>query len=141
MKTFHWFGYVYLLKCGEFYKIGFSATPRKRLRQLRTGSPFPITVEHELRTSFYRDIERRLHLRFEAKRGEGEWFKLDERDVAYIKSLNKHGYSPEEQQERDESEERYQREQEAVRVAEENRRLAVLLSGAASGAGLCLIET
>lgn len=137
-QKFNWYGYLYLLKCGGFYKIGFSATPRKRLRQLRTGSPVPIVVVHELKTAFYKNIEKDLHYKFAAKRGQGEWFRLDDADVEYIKSLNSLGRSPEEQQERDADDERFHAKLEAERKAEEDRQLAVLLSGAVSGAGLCL---
>lgn len=133
-----WFGYIYLLQCGEFFKIGFSLTPRKRVQQLRTGSPHPIRLVHELRTSSYKQIEKQLHRKFAAKRGKGEWFQLDPVDVEHIKSLNKWGNTPEQQQRRDQEDARYHAKRNAERKAEEDRQLAVLLSGLASGAGLCL---
>ena len=135
-----WFGYLYLLQCGEHYKIGFSQTPRKRLRQLRTGSPHPIIVVHELRTAFYRQIEKKLHYKFADKRGRGEWFKLEPEDVQHIKSLNSSGFTPEQERKREKDNDRYYAGRQVEKDAERNRQLAVLLSGAASGAGdLCWI--
>lgn len=134
----HWYGYVYLLKCGDHYKIGQSKKPRKRLKQLRTGSPLPIRVIHTLRTSYYREIERDLHRRFADKRAEGEWFLLADDDVAHIKSLDRRGWTPEEAAEREALDEQYFERLRAERQSEEDKKLAVLLSGAVSGAGLCL---
>lgn len=115
-----WFGYVYLLQCGDLYKIGFSLQPRKRLKQFRTGSPHPILLIHSLRTSCYRQIERQLHHHFRGKRESGEWFKLDPEDVSYIKSLNKSGFTPEEQARRDRDEVEYRKVSDA-RYAEQCR--------------------
>lgn len=133
-----WYGYVYLLQCGEHFKIGYSLTPHKRVRQLRTGSPHPIRMIHELKTPCFKLIEKQLHHKFRSKRGKGEWFTLAPEDVEYITSLNKWGNTPEEQRQRDEREALYHAQQEAAQEAEENRKLAVLLSGLAAGAGLCL---
>lgn len=141
MKTEHrssYYGYIYLLQCSEHFKIGFSLTPHKRIQQLRTGSPHPIRLVHELRTPFYKLIEKQLHHKFRSKRGKGEWFTLDPEDVEHIRSLNQWGNTPQEQRERDEREALYHARQEAARQTEENYKLAVLLSGAAAGAGLCL---
>lgn len=92
-------GYVYLLQSGSQYKIGFSKNhPRKRVRQLRTGSPFPVFVIHWIKTEFYRRVEKQLHHRFHEKRGEGEWFALSDEDVAHIRSLNEFGRTAEEQE-------------------------------------------
>lgn len=98
---FNWFGYVYLLQCGDQFKIGYSKMPLKRVRQFRTGSPVPVWLIHKVRTVFYREIERQLHHRFADKRTRGEWFKLDGPDVEYIRSLNSKGRTPAEQQEWD----------------------------------------
>ena len=113
-------------------------TLRKRIQQLRTGSPFPIILVHHLKTPHYRQIEKSLHYKFAAKRVSGEWFALTEDDVTYIKSLNSSGVTPEEQKRRDQEWERQQAEWEAENQSETDRQLAVLLSGVASGAGLCL---
>jgi hypothetical protein len=103
-----WFGYIYLLKCGELYKIGFSLKPRKRLKQFRTGSPHPIELVHTLRTPHFKMLEQILHRRFAQKRQTGEWFKLDPEDVEHIKSVNGIGRTPQEQDESDQREAEFQ---------------------------------
>lgn len=133
-----WYGYVYLLRCGEHYKIGFSEQPRKRLQQLRTGSPHPIVLEHELKTTFFKSIEQQLHRRFAHKRGEGEWFNLNDEDVAYIKSLDKHGDTPEEVRQQAEEDDLYWARRDAEKQAETDRYIGCLMSGITSGVGLGL---
>lgn len=133
-----WYGYVYLLKCGNHYKIGQSKKPRTRLKQLRTGSPHPIEVVHTLRTPHFRQVEQMLHRRFASKRGEGEWFLLSEEDVGHIKSLDDIGRTPEEARKREEEDEDWYAKIEAEQQAEADRRLAVYSSGVISGVGLCL---
>lgn len=94
MKTPSWFGYIYILKSGDLYKIGQSAKPRKRLRQLRTGSALPIDVVYTMRTPHYKFVEKILHNRLAAKRVQGEWFALSETDLKYITQIDKDGKSP-----------------------------------------------
>lgn len=91
------FGFVYLIDSGEYYKIGASLNPEKRLRQLKTGSSRPLKMIHWLYSSRYREVEKKLHDRFASKRVSGEWFNLCGYDVEYIKSLNYLGNSPREQ--------------------------------------------
>lgn len=93
MKTHSWKGYLYLLESNGLYKIGYSTEPETRLRRLQTGSACPIKIVHTIRTGIYREIERQLHARFWRKRLHGEWFVLDDTDVAYIKELDHLGVS------------------------------------------------
>lgn len=130
-----WYGYVYLLQCGEHFKIGYSLTPHKRVRQLRTGSPHPIRLIHELKTPCFKLIEKQLHHKFRSKRGEGEWFVLTPDDVDHIKSLDSLGNTPEQARRIAEEREREHANRSAEQKAEEDRRLAILFSGAASGVG------
>lgn len=98
-KPYLWFGYVYLFQCRGLYKIGFSFYPDKRLRSLQTGSAHPIRLVHVIRTPLFRQIEKALHRRFSGRRVRREWFELDHRDIAYIRSLDSHGRTPEERAE------------------------------------------
>lgn len=77
-------GVVYLIRCGESYKIGRTNGPvESRVRQLQAGNPqklelicvFPDPCE----------IERMFHRLFHEKRTNGEWFSLDDHDVEIIK--------------------------------------------------------
>lgn len=80
-------GYVYLIWSQYGYKIGKAVNVQKRTKLFEVKLPFPIRVEHYARFSDYTQAERSLHLHFHEKRMEGEWFSLDESDVAFIKTL------------------------------------------------------
>jgi nucleoside 2-deoxyribosyltransferase len=56
-------------------KIGFSASPQQRLRQLQTGCADPLVIEATLPGDMSR--ERELHNAFAAHRLNGEWFEGD----------------------------------------------------------------
>lgn len=88
-----WYGFIYVVKAGELYKIGFSKTPRKRFRTFRTGSPIPLEIVLTMRTPHYKIVEQMLHDHFAAKRVHGEWFALTESDIEYVKSLDSVGRS------------------------------------------------
>lgn len=62
---------------------------------------------------------------------------LSNEDVAYIKSLNDLGNTPEQQRQRDEADAQWRAQHTAIEEAERNRYLSFLFSGAASGIGEC----
>lgn len=86
-------GYVYLIKettsIDKYYKIGctrFNDVDR-RLRQLQTGNPNSLSLEHAYKTSAPFKLEKMLHNRFSSLRCHGEWFRLDEATVAEFGSI------------------------------------------------------
>lgn len=82
-------GYVYLIHADNgLYKIGSTADPDDRMRTFKLRLPFDVEYEHLIETEDRGALERLLHRRFASKRiNKGEWFRLDDEDVAYIKSL------------------------------------------------------
>lgn len=78
-------GFVYLVKPKNLpCKIGRTQDVERRLHGLKTGFPFGIEVLHAI-TAFDRfRLERQLHLRFAAKRLDGEWFDLSEEEIAWV---------------------------------------------------------
>jgi len=83
-------GYVYLLKCENknIYKIGYSKNAPKRVRKLNTEIPFKLFITHLIRTDNMVHLEKYLHDKYNDKRMNGEYFRLNQNDVKYIKSLN-----------------------------------------------------
>ncbi len=78
-------GYTYLLNNGRVYKIGMTTgTVTKRVIELQTGSPTKIKISGYSYNSNALKMEQMLHLKFKAKRLEGEWFNLSADDVATI---------------------------------------------------------
>ena len=79
-------GYVYLIKSKYGYKIGKAVNVKKRSQLFNVKLPFPIEVIHYAHFDNYTEAETRLHNMFSAKRLEGEWFDLTQKDVEYIKA-------------------------------------------------------
>jgi len=75
-------GFVYLLKCGRFYKIGQTNATGRREYELSIQMPERAKLVHEIKTDDPRGIEAYWHKRFEEKRKNGEWFDLSAADVA-----------------------------------------------------------
>lgn len=80
-------GYVYLIWSQYGYKIGKAVNVQSRTKLFEVKLPFPIRVEHYAKFDDYTQAERTLHLHFNEKRMEGEWFSLNDEDVAFIKTL------------------------------------------------------
>ncbi|MBT8239654.1 MAG: GIY-YIG nuclease family protein [Acidimicrobiia bacterium] len=77
--------FVYLLQDGQAAtKIGISGNPRERIASLETGHPEPLRLVKAIRfrnAAHARAVERDLHIHFERKRMNGEWFDLSDRQV------------------------------------------------------------
>jgi len=71
--------HVYIMQgCSDVFKIGVSTDPKRRLRDISTLSPVPITLyrTYKLGDNAY-SVERRAHAMFNSVRLHGEWFKLE----------------------------------------------------------------
>lgn len=73
-------GYVYLMRaCGtNYYKIGKSVNPDRRLLQIAPQMPFTTVFVKVWRSNFMSMGEKLLHHFFQDYRANGEWFKLPE---------------------------------------------------------------
>lgn len=69
----HRSSYVYVARCGDRLKIGTSVQPDKRLRNIETQSGKEFDEVWLIEGN--RNLERRLHGRFDDYRTLGEWFK------------------------------------------------------------------
>lgn len=80
-------GYIYLIRCGAFHKIGLAKDAHKRLSGLKTSSPFEMELVKKWRCKRPVTIEGYLHERFKKFRVRGEWFNLSQVDVQLLLKL------------------------------------------------------
>ncbi|MEW8288525.1 MAG: GIY-YIG nuclease family protein [Candidatus Thiodiazotropha endolucinida] len=78
-------GFVYLMKSGRYYKIGFTNSVDRRQYELGMQLPEGIKPIHSIRTDDPSGIEAYWHNRFRAKRMKGEWFDLSRKEIAAFK--------------------------------------------------------
>lgn len=82
-------GFVYLIKCNEWYKIGKAGDVASRLTALQTASPYQLELVHFIPAKNNSSAEKYLHTLYKRQRGLGEWFKLSKMDVKEIKAMTK----------------------------------------------------
>lgn len=80
-------GFIYLMEGDGYHKIGYSKRVPARRVQLATKLPFELKLICVIRSDNATLLEQQLHEQFADKRLCGEWFHLNESDIAYIKSL------------------------------------------------------
>lgn len=75
-------GYIYVLKAvgTNYYKIGKSIEPDRRILEIAPKMPFDVRFAWVIRTEFMSLAESRLHDIYEDHRANGEWF-LFENDI------------------------------------------------------------
>jgi len=83
-------GYVYLVQCGDRFKIGMSKDPTKRIKQLASSAAIsaPLELICTIKTEDAKQLEAALHDRFSDNRVYHEWFTLSPQDVQSIKELS-----------------------------------------------------
>lgn len=79
-------GWIYILAGGGFYKIGRTEDPNRRLAQISPKLPFEVEVAHIFYSEDVIQEEADLHERFKHQHTNGEWFKLSEDDLKWLKS-------------------------------------------------------
>ncbi len=88
VERVHGVGYVYLLQSpSKFYKIGHTANYKERIHTFNVKLPFEVEYIALIESNNMFKLENELHTKYDGKRGNGEWFALDNDDVEYIKSL------------------------------------------------------
>lgn len=70
-------GYVYIVRCNEFYKVGIAHEIKARLSSLQIGNPYKVELMYAFRCNYPRQIEQAIHEMLEDNHIRGEWFELD----------------------------------------------------------------
>lgn len=80
-------GYIYIIECNQYYKIGKTKNIKSRLWTIQADTPYEINLIYNKEFPDYHTIEKELHKKFKHIHHKGEWFKLTNEDINYIKSL------------------------------------------------------
>jgi len=83
-------GYVYLIHAvgTNYYKIGKSINPDKRILQIAPQMPFPVRCIHLWRSNFMSMAEARLHRLCRDSRANGEWFSFTTPNLSCLLSAD-----------------------------------------------------
>lgn len=81
-------GGVYLLSCGDFYKIGRSIDVNKRLSSIRTSNPNKVELVTKYSSYYmsYDRLEKLLHEKFKHCRHNLEWFRKEFTEEDFIQA-------------------------------------------------------
>ena len=83
-------GWLYVIECDGFSKIGKTINPKSRTAKYISENPHEISVKVLIEVEHHSEKEEALHKMFNKKLFRGEWFKLDNKDFKTIKRyLNK----------------------------------------------------
>lgn len=77
-------GFVYLLRAGDYYKIGKTINPSSRIKTISLQMPFPVEVFAIIPSLDYARLETLLHNVFHSKNTNGEWFCLTDPDIEIL---------------------------------------------------------
>ncbi len=75
---------IYLIRCGEFYKIGIADDPRARLGQLQIGNPDTLELVRYWPSYDAEAEEKYIHNLLGCYHHKGEWFKLPKLLINFI---------------------------------------------------------
>lgn len=79
---------IYLIKCEQYHKIGFSTNSWQRFNDLNgTGMPFKLELVYYGFMDDARKLEKDMHKKFVDKRVKGEWFELTDEDIREFKEI------------------------------------------------------
>jgi len=66
--------YIYVIRCNDKFKIGYSSDPERRLKQLQTSNSEKLVLEWSRERADACKLEKHLHRVFGQYRIRGEWF-------------------------------------------------------------------
>lgn len=74
-------GYIYIVRCKKYHKIGIATDMHSRVKGLQTGNPFKIQLVRSKYVGSYKEKEKLMHDIFSSKSVRGEWFRLGKSDL------------------------------------------------------------
>lgn len=80
-------GYVYILRSGDFIKIGKSKVVDQRVTQISPKTPMPVMLLHTISCDDMSWAEAQLHRYYARYRTNGEWFLLPQEQIEWLLSV------------------------------------------------------
>jgi len=77
-------GYIYVVRSGEYYKVGRTSNLEQRMKTFRTTLPAGTELVFTIKVSDTRSAETEIHTSLNESRINGEWFNLSESDIEYL---------------------------------------------------------
>ena len=69
-------GFIYIIQCNEFVKIGIAKDPEARLNLLQIGNPYPLKLLKTFVSFDTKADERLMHDTFSGYYERGEWYRI-----------------------------------------------------------------
>ena len=76
-------GFIYVLRCADKYKVGYSKDVNRRIQQLDTR-PFKLKLVYQQYSDCAYDIEQEIHRRLKSYSIENEWYDIEEKTLFRI---------------------------------------------------------
>lgn len=76
---------IYIIRCGDAVKIGFSDNPFNRIKELQVGNPERLKIIAMFPGSMR--LERNIHARLKQYRINGEWFRWTPEVISILESV------------------------------------------------------
>lgn len=76
--------YVYIIKCGKYYKIGRTKRMGARMVNYKVHNPYPIKLVYYKNCKSSKETEKMLHCELSDYRYKGEWFVLTKDQIKEI---------------------------------------------------------
>lgn len=76
--------FVYILRAGDYFKIGKTIDFSKRIAQLKIQLPFEVELFKVINTNDSAKLEKHFHRIYRKLRANGEWFKLTPHDAIML---------------------------------------------------------
>lgn len=80
-------GYVYVSGNDRWFKIGKAKDVNAHVARVGIQLPWPVELVHYFPCENYSTAEKSLHEQYAHKRRNGEWFRLNQYDVAFLKKI------------------------------------------------------
>lgn len=85
-------GYIYLIQCGDYHKVGITERLGSRIVNYRVSNPYDVNLILFVDREDYKEVEKQIHKRFKDFIHRGEWFVLSKDQVQeVIRLMNQNG--------------------------------------------------